>query len=562
MPLSQDDAAELIKRRHPEWAEHQKRWRWLQDSLEGGERYRHADYFRGPFDPPASPWYAYGFDSQTGEGYPFSFGQIVERNLVPHTSEMSPQNRDLYALRLNRTAVPALVSRIVRRYLSRIYSRPVARKGPPQVAAWWGDTDGCGKPINLWVRKTVGPLLLTLGQLDLVFAPPETPDGVEVKTRAQLRKLGLDGVVAGYILPENLVWWSLDRKGRYGECLVFERCDDGAAHWRHWTAEGVDVYTADGDHVPAKSYAYGYGRPPVVRVFDDKKLRCRNTGQSRMEVIADLQKSIYNRRSELILGDVIQSHAVLQGPEEFMEADAKVPLGPGGALPKKRRTDGGYEKWEYVDKPQTGAEACRTHVQDDLDEVLADAALLKPAGTTEGKTVAQSGVSKSFDVREGNDVLSEVAATLRDAEVSAARMALLVATDGRVSDADLAAIAVDYPREYDLFSAQDLATVLADVQAIAASAGLLPETESEDLKRLIAVLLPGLDEPRMAELHTEIVDAVRSKAARRDQEQEAAVAGGGSADGADSTEDPAIGLPADVSQQVSAVNAIMSPSLD
>ena len=31
---------DLIRRRHPEWREHQLRWRWLLDSLEGGDRYR------------------------------------------------------------------------------------------------------------------------------------------------------------------------------------------------------------------------------------------------------------------------------------------------------------------------------------------------------------------------------------------------------------------------------------------------------------------------------------------------------------------------------------------
>src|SRR3954447_5450604 len=43
MPPS-SQALELIGRRHPEWREHQLRWRWLLDSLEGGERYRQAVY--------------------------------------------------------------------------------------------------------------------------------------------------------------------------------------------------------------------------------------------------------------------------------------------------------------------------------------------------------------------------------------------------------------------------------------------------------------------------------------------------------------------------------------
>ena len=181
--------------------------------------------------------------------------------------------------------------------------------------------------------------------------------------------------------------------------------------------------------------------------------------------------------------------------------------------------------------------------------MLADAALIKPAGATEGTTISQSGVSKSFDAREGNDVLSEVAATLRDAEVAAASLALLVATDGRATDADLARISVDYPREYDLFSAEDLAAVMADIQALVTAAGMLPETEGEVLKRLIAVLLPGLDEPRMGELHDEIVSAVTSRAQRRDQEQEAEGVP------ASAEQDPSIPIPADASRAITESNA-------
>src|SRR5262245_35008324 len=39
-----DETQELIQRRHPEWQEHHLRWRWMLDSLEGGQRYRQAIY--------------------------------------------------------------------------------------------------------------------------------------------------------------------------------------------------------------------------------------------------------------------------------------------------------------------------------------------------------------------------------------------------------------------------------------------------------------------------------------------------------------------------------------
>src|SRR4051795_10593373 len=39
-----ESSTEIISRRHPEWREHHLRWRWMLDSLEGGERYRQAVY--------------------------------------------------------------------------------------------------------------------------------------------------------------------------------------------------------------------------------------------------------------------------------------------------------------------------------------------------------------------------------------------------------------------------------------------------------------------------------------------------------------------------------------
>src|SRR3954454_5537435 len=39
-----EPSTDIIHRRHPEWREHQLRWRWILDSLEGGERYRQAVY--------------------------------------------------------------------------------------------------------------------------------------------------------------------------------------------------------------------------------------------------------------------------------------------------------------------------------------------------------------------------------------------------------------------------------------------------------------------------------------------------------------------------------------
>jgi hypothetical protein len=522
--LNKEDAAKLLARRHPEWEEHQRRWRWLQDSLEGGNRYRMADYTipTTVTSQEKLPWYNYGFDATTSQPYVVTYGQIVDRNLIPHLSETDEANRDIYAMRLARTPVPCCVSFALRRHLARIFSHEVQREGPAAIVEWWKNVDGAGTPIDKWVRKVIGPLFLVLGQLDVVIDRPEPPESTAIRSRADERKYGLNTVVASYIVPENMIWWRVDRRTRqYLECLVFERSET-EAYYRHWTATESNAYDGEGQWIPPLSYEHNLGRVPIERVFDDKKPRQTSVGQSRYEVIADLQKAIYNALSELILSDINQAHPLLSGPQDVVQSDTSVQVGPSNVLPKIRTPDGDYVGWEFVSPPKEPAAEIRTHIQDLWDEVYRQAALLKPAGTTDGKTVGQSGISKSFDHQEANDYLSEVAETLAEAEERIAELALLVLSNGDPKPADVEAITVTYPREFDLQSGEDLSSALNDIQGHIAAAGDLPETTKEYLKRRVTRGLPGLPDDRQDQLREEVeqqVDAKSNEAAQRREGQ-------------------------------------------
>lgn len=518
MPVMDKKAArKFIARRHPEWRENNSRWRWLADSLEGGNRYRFADY---TVDPTAlkldtTPAIAFGIDPTTSMPTQVSYNRPSDRNLTPHVTETSQDGLRIYAMRLARTPVPNTVSRAIRRHLSRIFAHEVERDGPEALVGWWADVDGGATPIDKWMRKTVAPLLLVTGQLDLQFCHPPAESGeAEVRTRRDEKDLGLDRCVASYILPENMVWWELHGlTRRYVQCLVFERLDDGSVCYRHWTEAECVAYDHFGKVLPKLSFSHPYGVVPIVRVFDEKKTRSGNTGQSRYETIAELMKAKYNGRSELILGDVAASHATLMAPEDLIQNDGKIQVGPSGVLVMKKKPDGSYQEWKYLDPPKGAQEAVRQHIQDYDDEALADAAMLKPAGMTAGSTVAQSGVSKQADLQEGNDYLSEVAETLADAERLAAELALVVLSNGRPSDADLAAIEVRYPREFALYSTAELASFIYAIQQSASGSGQLPEVEKELFTRLVSVALPGLSDERQQELKDEIHSTVDAKAA-------------------------------------------------
>jgi hypothetical protein len=573
--LSPDIAGRLVTSRHPIWTEFNKHWRWLYDSYEGGDRYRFADYFRGPFEPWVDPLYAFGWDETTGQGLPFTYGMIVQRNLVPHATEKSKHGIAQYMQRLDLTPVPGVVDFVIERWLSRVFAGQITRVGPPALEAWWADCDGQGVDASCWFRGVVGPLLLALGQLDVVFGRPgATPEEqAQIATKADLARLKLDGLTASYIMPENMVWWRLGRGGQYLECLVHDRDEAGNTAWRHWTETESNCYTTQGVFLPAKSFVHGFGQVPIVRLFDKRLARCPFAGVSRVKQVAERQKSIYNRSSELHLNDVQQSHAQLMGPEDFLQADNTIPVGPGDVLPMKRNSggDGGasYQGWEYIDAPKGGPESLRQNISDDIDEVLRVACILKPAGTAGAGTVGQSGLSKAYDSHDQNSALASVAQTLGDAETKAARLAAAL-----LGVPETAEIAVEYPSEFDLTDPADVAAVLAEVQTLAAQLGLLPETETEILQRVVTSLLPGIGEGRLAELHEEIAQAAQLGAQRMTADPATAApggdgggtlgtdgndAGGASGTGQNSTQDPSITLPPDASLAMQALNSILAP---
>lgn len=526
MPFDKRDAKDLIGFRHPEWREHQRLWRFLADSLEGGERYKYADYAIDPtfYDRlrvNAQPWYEVNIDPLTSEPINIFYMRIVNRNLVPHLSETGSDGRAVYAQRLHRTPVPQMVERAIDCHLAKVYAREVTREGPPLLQQWWEDVDGRGTPVDRWLRETVAPLFLVLGQLDVLFDHPLPPDRAYVISRADQAAYGLDRCVASIVLPENVIWWRLDRRGGYEEVLIHERTEGGPLY-QHWTAEQCVTYDRDGEIVASRKHPFG--RVPIVRVFDRRLTRCAHVGRSRYALLASLQKAVYNSTSELILSDVLQSHAQLMLPEEYC-ADEKHMVGPDRALPMKKLIGAsgfvsGYQAPQYLDPPKGAQQELRQHIIDFKDDADRHAALQKPAGQTQGATVAQSGISKVMDSQDGNMMLTDLANSLRAAEERLAEFALIVLNDGAVRPALLDQIAINYPGQFDLFTLSDLAQVGDDLQRFIAGAGALPETESEIVKRMITNALPGLPNDRLEELHEEAAEAVRQAVAEPEPEPE------------------------------------------
>jgi hypothetical protein len=533
------DGKTVVERRHPDFIEHQIRWRWLLDSYEGGDRYRNAVYGPDRKGLPCRNLFRHRREYPDPQLYPNLYTGFAGAlaavpgeaniNYGPYPGQLGADpaataQDDDYEMRRSRTPVPEFVAEAVEIHLGKIYEQEVKRKAPQKVKDWWDDVDGCGTPLDDWMRETVAPLLLVLGCIDICLDHPQVPPGEKVKTRADELRLGLDKCVASYILPQNMMWWRLDNAGRYAECLVREYTDpsqrmdldsEGRAidvddnskasqkwrqeyiRYRHWSPTESVLYNFTGDEVLERT-PHKFGRPPIVRMIDQKKHRTPTVGKSRYEAIAELQREYYNRDSELILSDTLQAHPLLSGPEDYCKADNTLSIGPGYVLPKKKSNESGsYEGWEYTSPPSDPADSLRKNKQDLVDMKDRRAGLTKPAGATAGSgaggggTVAQSGISKTLDSQNGHKILAGIGKSLSRAERTVSIYALLVLLGRMPKPEEEKEVDIVYPTKFDLQTVGEINEGLAKFQTTAKASGAVPEVEGPVLKAAARKLMPG-----------------------------------------------------------------------
>ena len=399
---------EIVSRRHGDWNEHQIRWRFFLDSYEGGDRYRQAVYgsdrkglpirnllrhrreYPDPQEFPTiySGWV--GASSMQNDGSTaMGVGAGPWPGMIGADPGATAQDDD-YEMRRARTPVPEFVAEAIGIHLGKLYDQEVDREGPPDVTTWWEDVDGKGTNIDDFMRETVGPLLLALGNLDLIFDHPRAPKGEKIVTRADEQQFGLDACIVSYIMPENVLWWRLDAADRYAEVLIREYVDaadradkdekgnaidpEGKSaaseewrrnyvQYRHWNATESVLYSYDGSEV-IESLPHRYGKVPIVRLIDQKKHRTNTVGKCRNEKVAELQRAYYNLDSELALNIVLQGHPYLSGPLRYLKAEETISVGPAYVLPKYYNPDTGtVEEWSYVAPTNDPTEAMRQNLE-------------------------------------------------------------------------------------------------------------------------------------------------------------------------------------------------------
>lgn len=565
-PGIEEEGKDIVQRRHPEWAEHEIGWRRLMDSLEGGDRFRDAVYGYDRLGLPCRMLFRHQREypdpknnpEQTGGGYPGAPNVLVgeggalalQMGPFPGMLGADPAaiaQDDIYELRRARTPVPEWVGDACGTHLAKIYDQEITRDPelcPPDLIEWWKDVDGAGTTVDDWMRETVAPLLTALGTLDIIIDHPPAPPGVEIRSKADEADWGLDQVVASYILPQNVVWWSNDHAGRYIECLVREYVDPSMRHdhddqgnaidvnsssekakkWREeyvrfrlWRGDEWILFNFGGDEVIDRKL-HSAGRVPIVRLKALKKHRSLMVGKSFYESVANLARAYYNLDSELILSDILQATPLLAIPEKLLKGDSTVSVGPEFCLPMVYDQEkGGYTAPVYVSPPKDPAESLRKDKEDFRAAADRAACLSKPAGAETPGTVGQSGLSKQMDTTTGHKLLRSIAQCLAKAETFVAELALVVTRGRDLTPAETESIVIGYPSKFDICDTTQMIDNTTKLQLILGACGAAPETEATLIQSMIRQMLVGLDDDEYAALDDEIELLVETKSQLAEQ---------------------------------------------
>lgn len=403
-----------IKKLHHEYAEYVSHWEYYYRSYIGGEEYREGGYLRKYLNEDAAPG-------------------------------------DQYGQRLLNTALQNHVKSIVHIYRSYLF-RSVPKRtlsnllNQPDVTSFLSDVDRNGTDINAFMKKIVDGVMV-YGSMWLVVDRP----AYRTLTRAEELQLGIRAYVNAYV-PSNVLDWEFepDITGRNVlTCLkIVEHSGEDMDQLVIWYPDTVCRYWVEkkefnrqindlqgeaeveyGKIIRAEEYFNPLGYIPAIHINVDN-------GHSQIADIADTQRSIYNRLSELEQAIRISGHPTL-----VKTVSTKASAGAGAVINVEE--DMPPELRPYLLQPSGSTiDSILKAIQMDVEAIDKMAHVSGIRGTV---GTPMSGVALQTEMQMLNSRLSDLAEILQEAEYKI--WELFTAWQGLTPDRDFY---IEYEKSFDI----------------------------------------------------------------------------------------------------------------
>jgi hypothetical protein len=230
-------------------------------------------------------------------GYDYTIGQYLNRYNLELDNE--------YNQRLGNTPCDNHCKNIIQIYSSFLFRVKASRDfgsmaDEPSLESFLKDADLEGNNFNS-VMKQAQNYAAIYGHVFMILDKP----AIQTRTRAEELNQEIRPYIS-IVTPENVLDWNFKREvnGKYylDYLKVREEVDkDGGTYFRLWFPDRIEtIYSKDdrSDPTTIDTVDNLIGKIPAVILYNSKSHK-RGIGQSDLQDIADLQKSIYNELSEI-----------------------------------------------------------------------------------------------------------------------------------------------------------------------------------------------------------------------------------------------------------------------
>jgi len=230
-------------------------------------------------------------------GYDYTIGQYLNRYNLELDNE--------YNQRLGNTPCDNHCKNIIQIYSSFLFRVKASRDfgsmaDEPSLDSFLKDADLEGNNFNS-VMKQAQNYAAIYGHVFMILDKP----AIQTRTRAEELNQEIRPYIS-IVTPENVLDWNFKREvnGKYylDYLKVREEVDkDGGTYFRLWFPDRIEtIYSKDdrSDPTTIDTVDNLIGKIPAVILYNSKSHK-RGIGQSDLQDIADLQKSIYNELSEI-----------------------------------------------------------------------------------------------------------------------------------------------------------------------------------------------------------------------------------------------------------------------